>query len=232
MKTNVNREQNMDIYTKLYNELITEVETEQGYKFYMVGTDTQCINIETYVADDMEDLYYEIKDRLKLNNDIILSFKQEEEMQNCIIENMDHYYYMIMTEQDYKEIIRQEVREKLDTMYEYATDDFVREVVERIQDSDLEELVEMTIEQDFDGIQDLHNELFNMDYFVVGYANAENMINLYGSVFYAIEKIKEYEMDNFGEIYTDFSDSEKVCNMLAYIVGENCLYELEDGLTR
>ena len=41
----------------------------------------------------------------------------------------------------------------------------------------------------------------------------------------AIEKIKEWENDNIGEVTTDFSDPEKVCNMLAYIVGEELLAE-------
>jgi len=69
---------------------------------------------------------------------------------------------------------------------------------------------------------ELHHHLYNEDYFIIGYYNAEQFLNKYG-VFAAIEKIKQYEQDNFGEVNTDFSDSEKVANMFAYIVGEEAL---------
>jgi hypothetical protein len=69
---------------------------------------------------------------------------------------------------------------------------------------------------------ELHHHLYNEDYFIIGYYNAEQFLNKYG-VFAAIEKIKQYEQDNFGEVNTDFSDSEKVANMFAYIVGEEGL---------
>ena len=38
--------------------------------------------------------------------------------------------------------------------------------------------------------------------------------------FDVINFIKEYEQDNFGEVYTDLSDPEKIVNMYAYIIGE------------
>ncbi len=69
---------------------------------------------------------------------------------------------------------------------------------------------------------DLHSTIFNEDYFV----NAEKWLNEFG-VFNAINEIKEYEQDNFGEVTTDFSDSEKVANMYAYILGEILLSESE-----
>lgn len=70
---------------------------------------------------------------------------------------------------------------------------------------------------------DIHHNLFNQDYWVIGYYNAEQEILKHGSVFDAIAKIKEYEDFNFGEIYTDVSSSERVCNMLVYILGDECL---------
>ncbi len=70
---------------------------------------------------------------------------------------------------------------------------------------------------------DLHYHLYNEDYFIIGYAKAEEFLD--GFVFNAIEAIKNYEQDNFGEVNTDFSSSEKVANMLAYIVGEEALQE-------
>lgn len=85
---------------------------------------------------------------------------------------------------------------------------------------------------------DLHNELFNMDYFIIGYYNAEKWLNENVGIFQAINEIKEYEQNNFGEVYTDLSNSEKVVNMYAYIKGEeilnNCktlLYNWDNYLT-
>ena len=74
---------------------------------------------------------------------------------------------------------------------------------------------------------EIHNEVFNTDYFIIGYYDAEQwLINNYG-VFAAIEKISEYEKDTFGEILTDLGSSEKVCNMLVYILGEEILSKVE-----
>lgn len=69
---------------------------------------------------------------------------------------------------------------------------------------------------------DLHNEIFNTDYFIIGYYQAEQFLKKVG-VFKAIEVVKEYEENNFGEVTTDFSSSEKVCNMYVYIIGEEIL---------
>jgi hypothetical protein len=49
--------------------------------------------------------------------------------------------------------------------------------------------------------------------------------------FNAIEVVKSYEIDNFGETYTDLSDPERVANMYAYIVGEDVL-STSDTLTK
>ena len=46
-------------------------------------------------------------------------------------------------------------------------------------------------------------------------------------VFGAINAITEYEKDNFGEVTTDLSSSERVCNMLVYIYGEQILGKLK-----
>lgn len=70
---------------------------------------------------------------------------------------------------------------------------------------------------------DLHNELFNTDYFIIGYYDAEKWLIANVGIFAAIEEIREYEQDNFGAVNTDFSSSEKVVNMYAYIKGEEIL---------
>ena len=72
---------------------------------------------------------------------------------------------------------------------------------------------------------DLHNEVFNMGYYIVGTYQAKKALEQYG-VFNAIGKIQEYENDNFGEVLTDLSDPEKIANMLYYIIGEEAIQEL------
>ena len=76
---------------------------------------------------------------------------------------------------------------------------------------------------------DLHNELFNMDYYIIGTHEAKEALTEYG-VWDAIEKIHTYERENFGEVYTDLSDPEKLINMLWYIIGEEVLFEMMDGV--
>lgn len=76
---------------------------------------------------------------------------------------------------------------------------------------------------------ELHNEVFNTDYYIIGTHEAKEALTEYG-VFEAIEKVQDYEKSNFGEIYTDFSDPEKLINMLYYIIGEETLYEMMEGI--
>lgn len=76
-------------------------------------------------------------------------------------------------------------------------------------------------------ICDIHSEVFNSDYFIIGRHKAEQWLINNGGIFNAIETIKEYEQDNFGEVNTDFSEPEKVCNMYVYILGEQVLNEME-----
>ena len=72
-------------------------------------------------------------------------------------------------------------------------------------------------------IEDLHHEIFNTDYFIIGTNHAKEWLG--SEVFNVIETIKEYEQSNFGEVSTDFTDPEKLVNMYAYILGEEILYE-------
>ncbi len=52
--------------------------------------------------------------------------------------------------------------------------------------------------------------------------------------FNVIQFIKEYEEGNFGEVYTDFSDPEKVVNIYVYILREEIVerwkHRREEGL--
>ena len=69
---------------------------------------------------------------------------------------------------------------------------------------------------------DLHNEVFNTDYYIIGTYEAKEALREY-DVFDAIELVQEYEKDAFGEIYTDLSNPEKLINMVYYIVGEQAI---------
>lgn len=72
---------------------------------------------------------------------------------------------------------------------------------------------------------DLHNEVFNTDYYIIGTYAAKEALREY-DVFEAIELVQNYEKDNFGEIYTDLSDPEKLINMVYYIIGYEVIGEM------
>lgn len=74
---------------------------------------------------------------------------------------------------------------------------------------------------------DLHSEIFNSDYYIIGRYQAEQWLVKHIGVFNAIGEIKDYEESNFGEVNTDLSEAERVVNMLVYIIGEEILNESE-----
>lgn len=76
---------------------------------------------------------------------------------------------------------------------------------------------------------DLHNEVFNTDYYIIGTYQARKALNEY-DVFEAIEVVQDYENSNFGEVYTDLSDPEKLVNMLYYIIGNEVIGEMNNQI--
>ena len=93
-------------------------------------------------------------------------------------------------------------------MTEYFTDDEIKEIL-------LDNL------DGYKGIDsytfdDVFNDLFNSDYYIIGYKEAEEALQEYG-VFKALEEVQEFDVENFGEWDTDYADPEKVANMLEYI---------------
>lgn len=74
---------------------------------------------------------------------------------------------------------------------------------------------------------DLHNEVFNTDYYIVGTYEAKEALREY-DVFDAIELVQNYERNNFGEIYTDLSNPEKLINMVYYVIGGEIISEMYD----
>ena len=45
-------------------------------------------------------------------------------------------------------------------------------------------------------------------------------------MFEAIELVQTYEKEQFGEVYTDLSDPEKLINMVYYIIGDEIICEM------
>lgn len=65
---------------------------------------------------------------------------------------------------------------------------------------------------------DLHNKIFNEDYYLIGYYECKKWLE--DKVFDVIGCVQDYEKFNFGETYTDVSNSEKLVNMYVFIIGE------------
>lgn len=91
-----------------------------------------------------------------------------------------------------------------------------------------QEAIEAIIEalEDYTGYYcDLHNEVFNTDYYIIGTYRAREALKEY-DVFEAIELVQSYEREQFGEVYTDLSDPEKLINMVYYIIGDEVIGEM------
>ena len=73
---------------------------------------------------------------------------------------------------------------------------------------------------------ELHNEVFNTDYYVIGTELARDILNEF-DVFYAIGIVMEYEKEEFGEILTEMNDPEKLLNMLFYVIGDKVMLDIE-----
>jgi len=87
----------------------------------------------------------------------------------------------------------------------------------------LEEIADYKGFEDFSemDISDLHHQIFNEDYYIVGYYQAEQWLGT--DTFRVIAEIRDYEEMSFGESHTDFSSSEAVVNMYVYILGEEVI---------
>lgn len=84
------------------------------------------------------------------------------------------------------------------------------------------------LENYYDGYySDLHHEVFNTGYYIIGTHRAKEALKEY-DVWEAIAKVQDYEKENFGEVYTDLSDPEKLVNTLFYIIGGEVLWEMLD----
>ena len=95
--------------------------------------------------------------------------------------------------------------------------DFAKERIQEIYDYDQDKVT-------LDNVYDLHHEIFNTDYYIIGRYQAKQWLGT--NAFDCIGDIQEYENDNFGEVTTDLSEPERVVNMWVYIVGEEILEDV------
>ena len=77
--------------------------------------------------------------------------------------------------------------------------------------------------------EDLHHELFNVDYYIIGYYQAEQWLKEHDvSVFEGIEFVQDYERENFGDdAVRTYDNAETLVNMIVYIIGEELIYQEE-----
>ena len=75
-----------------------------------------------------------------------------------------------------------------------------------------------------DNVYDLHHEIFNTDYYIIGRYQAKQWMG--ADAFDCIGDIQEYEKNNFGQVTTDLSEPEHVVNMYVYVIGEEILEDV------
>jgi hypothetical protein len=91
----------------------------------------------------------------------------------------------------------------------------------------IEDIIEM-LEGGYSGYYcELHNEVFNTDYYIIGTYEAREALKEY-DVFEAIDLVQNYEKEQFGEVSTDLSNPENLINMVYYIIGDEVIGELTD----
>jgi hypothetical protein len=74
---------------------------------------------------------------------------------------------------------------------------------------------------------DWHFRAFNEDYYIVYHSRAIEWLKSHNiDTFEAIDVVREYEVNHFGEFTTDINP-ERIVNMLVYIYGEEFLYSYD-----
>ena len=95
--------------------------------------------------------------------------------------------------------------------------DFAKDRIQEIYDWDSDKVT-------LDNVYDLHHEIFNQDYYIIGRYQAKQWMG--ADAFDCIYEIQEYENNNFGRVTTDLSEPERVVNMYVYIIGEEILEDV------
>ncbi len=82
-------------------------------------------------------------------------------------------------------------------------------------------------ENTFKDLEEMHFQLFNEDYYIIGYYQAQEWLDSHNlSTFEALDIIREYEEFNFGEC-KNYTNAEETVNMLVYIYGEELVYNTD-----
>ena len=77
-----------------------------------------------------------------------------------------------------------------------------------------------------DNVDDWHFYAFNEDYYIIGYYKASQWLKKHNlDTFEAIELVRDFEIEHFGEFNTEIN-SESIVNMLAYIYGEEIIQNI------
>lgn len=89
-----------------------------------------------------------------------------------------------------------------------------------------------------DSFEDLFTSMFNMDYYIIGTYEAAKALETYKNdealdgykteldgAFGAIDLVKLYESDQFGEVSTQLDDPEALATMVEFIRGEGLFAE-------
>ena len=97
--------------------------------------------------------------------------------------------------------------------------DFAKDRIQEIYDYNPEKLT-----TELPDLYDLHHEIFNTDYYIVGRYQAKEWLG--SDAFDCIYDIQEYENNHFGKVTTDLSEPERVVNMYVYVVGEEILEDV------
>ena len=95
--------------------------------------------------------------------------------------------------------------------------DFAKDRIQEIYDYDSDKVT-------LDDLHDLHHEIFNTDYYIIGRYQAKEWLG--SDAFDCIYDIQEYENFQFGRVITDLSEPERVVNMYVYVVGEEILEDV------
>ena len=95
--------------------------------------------------------------------------------------------------------------------------DFTKDRIQEIYDYNQDKVT-------LDNIYDLHHEIFNTDYYIIGRYQAKEWLG--SDAFDCIYDIQAYENWNFEKVITDLSCPEKVVNMFVYIIGEQVLHDI------
>ena len=106
----------------------------------------------------------------------------------------------------------------------YKKEEIKEHFNDRLKDYDWNTILELRNDNE------LHNEIFNTDYYIIGTYKAKNWLG--DEVFEVIDYIKDYENLNFGQVTTDFSNPEAVVNMYVYIIGEEIIQDVIDLIKR